>query len=90
MEMVSGRQTGLSGSQNKLESPWVAPFVGRPTLARGVISWFMRLSPVSGSADSSEPEACFGFCGALFLSLSLSLSLPCLCSLALSLSEINE
>ena len=82
MEMVSGRQTGLSGSQNKLESPWVAPFVGRPTLARGVISWFMRLSPVSGSADSSEPGACFRFC----VSLSLCPSLTC----ALSLSLKNE
>ena len=88
MEMVSGRQTGLSGSQNKLEDPWVAPFVGRPTLARGVISRFMRLSPVSGSADSSEPGACFGFCGALFLSFSLSVA-PLLV-FTLALSEINE
>ena len=49
---------------------WVARSVKRPTSAQVMVSRFVGSGPVSGSADSSEPGACFGLC------VSLSLSVP--------------
>ena len=54
---------------------WVAQSVGRLTSAQVMISRFVSSSPASGSADSSEPGACFGFCVSLSLPLSHSCSL---------------
>ena len=44
----------------QLRGAWVAQSVKRPTLAQVMISWFMSLSPVSGSvlaAQSLEPAS---------------------------------
>ena len=60
---------------------WVAQSVKRPTLTQVMISWFMGLSPTSGSALTVRIH--LGF----FLSLPLSLPLPHLLSLSLSLSQ---
>ena len=41
---------------------WVAQLVGHPTLAQVMISWFVGLSPASGSmltAQSLEPDLVF-------------------------------
>ena len=49
---------------------WMAQLVKRPTLAQVMILWFVSSSPTSGSvltAQSSEPDACFGFCVSLSL-----------------------
>ena len=51
------------------------------------ISQFVSSSPASGSADSSEPGACFRFC--VFLSLCSSPTRALSLSLSLSLSKIN-
>ena len=67
---------------------WVAQSVKHPTLAQGMISWFMGSSPVSGSmltAQNLEPASD---------SVSPSLSAPplltlCL-SVCLSLFKINK
>ena len=59
---------------------WGAQTVGRPTSVQVMISLLMSSSPVLGSADSSEPGACFGF------SVCVSLSSPSLLALCLSLS----
>ena len=41
---------------------WVVKSVECPTSAQVMISHFVGSSPMSGSADSSDREACFGFC----------------------------
>ena len=58
---------------------WVAQSVKRLTLAQGMISWFMGLSPASGSvltAQSLEPASdcvSFSLCPSSTCALSLSL-----------------
>ena len=51
---------------------WVAQSVKHLTLAQVIILQFVGLSPVSGSVQTAEPGACFGF----YVSLSFSLSTP--------------
>ena len=67
----------------KNRGAWVAQSVERPTSAQVMISWFMSLSPTSGSVltpQSLEPVSD---------SVSPSLSAPPLLTLCLSLSKIN-
>ena len=50
------------------QDTWVAQFIECPTSVQVMISWFMSLSPTSGSvltARSLEPGACLGFCVSL-------------------------
>ena len=54
------------------------------TSAHVMISWFMSLSPVLGSADGSEPGAGFTFCVS-----PLSAPPPLTLRVCESLSEIN-
>ena len=62
---------------------WVAQSVQDPTLAQVMISWFMSLSPVSGSVltarslEAASDSVC----------LPLSLPLPCSCSVSISLKN---
>ena len=63
---------------------WVTQSVKHPTSAQVMISRLVSLSPIGLCADSSEPEACFGF------SVSLSLHPSPSHALSMSLSEINK
>ena len=67
-----------------LRGAWVVQSVKRPTLAQVMILRFVSSSPVLGSADSSEPGACFGF------RVSLSLCPSPAHALSLSVSKINK
>ena len=66
-------------NKQTLRGTWVAQSVERLTLAQVMISQLMNSSPMSGSADSSEPGACFR------LRVSLSAPPP----LGHSLSKMN-
>ena len=59
-EMVSELRSGgqMRFNQEKVRGSWVAQSVKRATSAQVMISWFVSLSPVSGSvltAQSLEP-----------------------------------
>ena len=61
--------------------------VKRPTSAQVMISQSVQFEPRVGlCADSSEPGACFRFCGSLF---SLPLHHSCSVPQSMSLNEFN-
>ena len=62
---------------------WVAQSVKHPTSDQVMILQ-LSSSPTSGSADLSEPGACFGFCVCLFLCPSPAHAV------SLSVSKINK
>ena len=72
--------------KRRSRSAWVAQSVERMTSAQIMISWFVSLSPVSGSVLTAQPGACFRFCVSLSLFAPPS---PTLC-LCLSLSKMNK
>ena len=70
----------------KFRGAWVAQLVKHPTSAQVMISWFVGLSPASGSvltARSLEPAL-----GSV--SPSLSTPLPLKVCLSLSVSKVNK
>ena len=73
-------------AKNTLWGAWVAQSVERPTSAQVITSWFVDLSPVSGSvliAQTLEPASDS-------VSPALSLPHPCLCSVSVCLSLKNK
>ena len=82
---AEGSWTGPSIKRRVHQGAWVAQLVERPASAQVTISWFVSLSPASGSvltAQSLEPGACFGFCVS-------SLFAPPLLTHSLSVSKIK-
>ena len=94
---AAGKQRGVPRSEPRggvslatercgFRGAWVAQSVERPTSLQVVISWLCGFKPRFGlCADSSEPEACLGFC----VSLSLCPSPAQACALSLTHSKIN-
>ena len=69
----------------EMRGSWVAPSVKHLTSAQVTISWFMGLSPTSGSVLTAQPGAYFRF----RVSHSLCPSPACALWLSFSLSKIN-
>ena len=62
---------------SELRGTWVAQSVKRPTLAQIMVSWFVSLSPMSGSARRVQSLLwilCLPFSAPTLLTLSISLT----------------
>ena len=52
---ILGHKSAFNKYKNiEIRGAWVAQSVGRPTSAQVMISWFMSLSPASGSLSLSQ------------------------------------